>query len=92
MELVSALVRATLLGGERTMVGRKAPRFSLGAKLAGMVVQARRVASGVRAFNRTTVRPPLSGRARGASWSTAAFFAGLLVRARSTSCGSTRGP
>ena len=60
-ELLSALVRATLLGGERTMVGRKAPRFSLGVRVAGMITRRGGSNGGVRALDHTRVRPPLSG-------------------------------
>ena len=80
MELLSALVRATLLGGERTMVGRKAPRFSLGARIARTIVQRGESSGGVRPFNRTTVRPPLSGE-RAAKLLYGGVFAGLLVLA-----------
>jgi phosphonate transport system permease protein len=82
MEVVSALVRSSLLGGERTMVARSTPRFSLGASLATRLrkasVQPQRV--GVRSFDRTKVTPPLTGE-RLAMLSYGGFFAALVLLA-----------
>ena len=80
MEFVSALVRSTLLGGDRTMVGRSAPRFSPGAKLASLVRRGAPATAGVRTFDRTKVRPPLTGE-RLAKLVYGGFFAALLVLA-----------
>jgi len=77
MEFVSAIVRSTLLGGERTMVGRSAPRFSLGSRLATRVRRGTPATAGVRAFNQTTVRPPLTGE-RLAKTLYGVFFLGLI--------------
>lgn len=62
MEILSALVRSTLLGGERTIVGRRAPRYSIGA----WIVARRSPTDGSapatgRRFDTDTVRPPLRG-------------------------------
>lgn len=68
MEVLSGAVRATLLGGERSLVGRSSPRLSLGHLIA------RRVRPGATSpapsitvrvpFDRGTVRPPWSGERR----------------------------
>lgn len=84
MEFVSALVRSSLLGGDRIMVGRKAPRLSIGARAAHRfgrgrtAVAAAAATAGVRTFDRTTVRPPLS-RERLAKFGYGLFFATLVV-------------
>jgi phosphonate transport system permease protein len=80
MELLSALVRATLLGGERTMVGRRSPRFSLGAKIASTFVRNGDSSGGVRRFDQSSVRPPLSGE-RLAKLTYGGLFAALLALA-----------
>lgn len=81
MEFVSALVRSSLLGGDRTLVGRRAPRLSIGARLADRLGRGRTAvaaAAGVRTFDRTTVRPPLT-RERLAKFGYGLFFATLVV-------------
>lgn len=83
MEFLSAAIRATMLGGERTLVGRSAPRGSLGATL---ITRFRRRASpttadaGIATFDRISVRPPWVGERRVKSLY-AAFFAALVVYA-----------
>ena len=87
MEFVSALVRSSLLGGDRTLVGRAAPRLSIGARVAERFARRRTTAgaaaaavvkAGVRTFDRSTVRPPLT-RERLAKFGYGLFFATLVV-------------
>ena len=81
VELLGSLVRATLLGGERTIVGRAAPRFSLGAKLAGMIRRPSTPSPPIRPpFNPETVRPPFRGE-RAAKTIYGVIFAALVIAA-----------
>lgn len=79
MEFVSSLVRSSLLGGERTMVGRSAPRLSLGNRIAR---QFRRGApsAGTREFDRSNVRPPFTGELK-AKLLYGVFFGALVIAA-----------
>ena len=78
MEFVSALVRSTLLGGDRTMVGRSAPRFSLGSWVATRLRRGSSASVGMRAFDQSTVHPPLTGE-RLAKLVYGGFFSGLIA-------------
>lgn len=78
MELVSTLMRSSLLGGERTMVGRSRPRSSVGSRIAKRLGRIRTApAAGVRTFDRSTVRPPMTGD-RIAKIGYGLFFASLV--------------
>ena len=59
MEALSAAVRSTLLGGDRTLVARTTPRASVGARLVRRWTMS--TSSGVREFDHQTVRPPWTG-------------------------------
>ncbi|MEY3493898.1 MAG: phosphonate transporter, permease protein PhnE [Actinomycetota bacterium] len=86
MEFLSAAIRATLLGGERTLVGRSAPRFSVGARLFGRVrrdhVRKDRPAARV---DPETVRPPWTGELRMKTLYGLAFLVLIVVAFRSVS-------
>jgi phosphonate transport system permease protein len=70
MEIVSSVVRSTLLGKERSFVGARAPKWSLGALVVSRLGRLRRGGSvgastaGVRAFDRVRVCPPFVGELR----------------------------
>lgn len=86
MEFFSAAVRATLLGGDRTLVGRSAPRLSLGAKLFARVSSRSKSNDvGVRPFNHETVRPPWVGDLRMKTIYGMAFVALIIIAFRSVS-------
>ena len=77
MEFLSAAVRTTLLGGDRVLIGARAPRASLGATLAKRLGR-ERTADGVEPFDHQTVRPPFTGERRIKALY-GLVFAGLLV-------------
>lgn len=84
MEFFSAAVRATLLGGDRTLVGRSAPRLSLGAKLFARLTASKQASDvGVRPFDRESIRPPWVGDLRMKTVYGLAFFALVVVAFRS---------
>lgn len=84
MEFVSAAVRATLLGGDRTLVGRSTPRFGLGARLFARF-QSSSKESGIRSFDRQTVRPPWVGDLRMKTLYVVGFLVLIIVAFRSVS-------
>jgi len=86
MEFFSAAVRATLLGGDRTLVGRSAPKFSLGSKLFSRISsKAQSTDTGVRPFDRDTIRPPWVGELRMKTIYGVAFIALVVIAFRSVS-------
>lgn len=86
MEFFSAAVRATLLGGDRTLVGRSTPKFSIGAKLFSRLSRrAQSTDTGVRPFNHDTIRPPWVGELRMKTIYGLAFIALVVVAFRSVS-------
>jgi phosphonate transport system permease protein len=86
MEFFSAAVRATLLGGDRTLVGRSAPQLSFGAKLFGRLSSRSSLSGvGVRPFNHDSIRPPWVGELRMKTIYGFAFFVLIVVAFRSVS-------
>ena len=64
MEFVSAGVRSTLLGSDRSAIGRGAPTASVGSALWRRLFRSRRQPAGLATFDRTKVRAPLRGERR----------------------------
>ena len=64
MEMLSAAVRATLLGGDRTLVGRTAARGSIGAALTERLRHHMSSPAGVSDFDHEKVLPPFRGERR----------------------------
>jgi phosphonate transport system permease protein len=80
MEILSAVVRSTLLGGERTLVGRTAPRASLGGALVRRWRRTHPARTGVESFDHERVLPPFTGERRLKTFY-GAGFAGLVIAA-----------
>ncbi len=86
MEFFSAAVRATLLGGDRTLVGRSVPKFSLGARIFSRFWSDRMKNDiGVRPFDREKIRPPWVGEVRMKTIYGLAFVALVVIAFRSVS-------
>ena len=86
MEFFSAAIRATLLGGDRTLVGRSIPRASLGAKLfSRLSTRSSDSATSSQRFNRDTIRPPWVGELRMKTLYGVALFILIVVAFRSVS-------